>query len=243
MTVFASDAYEKTLCYIPIEASYDEAKKSCQKYQMQLFKISSTTNSVLKTFGKTYLGGSSKAAVAVDGRSVHVCTGAPISPEGEMIQNTLQNSLNTALAGGSLAEGKAAFGALFADYGVSQAVVDSYFDSLGALGAVLKDYPTDAEKEDIKQKAYDFGQKDTALIESIRGLENLSTDPIFSFDLRFTAFNAIRLSSTAGKIFSQVRPETVLAWLKDPEGIGAFSKSFALALDASRVLSAAAGGK
>jgi hypothetical protein len=158
--------------------------------------------------------------------------------EEEKIQNVLVNAFASALTGGNLNEAKAALGELFGPYGVQQATVDSYVNALGTLGSVAKDNPTEAEKAVIKENVIALGNADKALIESIRGLENIGTDPFFAADPRFAEFNSYRLQNTIGLTFAQNSPQEVLTWMKGPIVSAGTSKSFALALEASRVLNA-----
>jgi hypothetical protein len=156
--------------------------------------------------------------------------------EEEKIQNVLVNAFASALTGGNLNEAKAALGELFGPYGVQQATVDSYVNALGTLGSVAKDNPTEAEKAVIKENVIALGNADKALIESIRGLENIGTDPFFAADPRFAEFNSYRLQNTIGLTFAQNSPQEVLTWMKGPIVSAGTSKSFALALKASRIL-------
>jgi hypothetical protein len=257
--IFSSDVYEKTLCYVKSEVTsalkqfgrdfLGGSRKAVVSIdgragnRCSVFDGSGRTRTdlcqnarhFLCQYNDTCRDSKLKLFYAVIIRSQ--LTVAPASAEEEMIQNVLNDALKSALTGGSLDEAKAVFGELFADYGVQQATVDSYFDALGDVGSVAKENPTEAEKEIIKQKVTSLGNADKALIESIRGLENIGTNPAFALDPRFAEFNAIRFKSTVGQTIAQNFPQSVLTWLKDPEGIGSFSKSFALALEASRVLS------
>jgi hypothetical protein len=149
------------------------------------------------------------------------------------IQRILSNSFHSCE---HLDKEKAAFGALLSQYEVPQSKVNDYLEALAELSEILNQKPTEAEKEVIKERVRKLNQADKAIIASIKGLENVDSSLAFSADPRFATFNLIRKKSTMSQKNVENSPELVMQWLKDSMESESFSKSFALALEASRVL-------
>lgn len=67
--VFNFNGYEKTLCYVKRKSSYFNSQTTCKKLGGKLYKVESSAASskAIRLFVKAALGGSSRAAVFVDG--------------------------------------------------------------------------------------------------------------------------------------------------------------------------------
>jgi hypothetical protein len=75
-SVFDNGLYEKSLCYVRIEANYVKAKALCSKNGMQLYQLKSSfiASSVISSFVKKAFGGSRKAVAYVDGSDGKKCS-------------------------------------------------------------------------------------------------------------------------------------------------------------------------
>jgi hypothetical protein len=73
--VLSSGVYEKSLCYVKLKSTYYNARDFCLKNKMQLYQVKSSAESRWTIFNlaKQIFGGSSKAAMIVDGTQENKC--------------------------------------------------------------------------------------------------------------------------------------------------------------------------
>lgn len=108
----------------------------------------------------------------------------------EELQVAVEQTFSNIFSGGDINEAKAAFSEQLQALGGSISRADLLIEAMGAIGSLLVENPTDAQKAEIGVKIAKFSSEGVKFVESQPGLENASVDSDIISDENFTRFSS-----------------------------------------------------